>query len=352
MDHKIEKLHPEKILQPKGPAFAILNTVINTFSRTAKTYHARLVDSLPDAMDEVQLDLIKKFGKENGDIAAKAFCTDIFAIEAAMIMKSVIKPLPEVKPKFYVAQKDFLKDFYKISLKNLRFKDLKDICGYIHLPLPVTDNDGTAYKDIYFFLGSPKDFMNTGEYKSFCSRNYEVDQDRILLVASFSDDGAQRSLSVPCPKDENMTMEEAFKDVEDAHTALSPTAVISGKDFHTPDDPGFCGMSEKLVSLLVYLGSGQPDIREFRNTIRYGNRNKKRPVPASHPNLSSLPIQLVGFNWLKEREVHYKTGEWGVRSHPRWQRCGEGFQDVKLIWVKEHTKKRRKPTAADEVVNG
>lgn len=342
MDYKVEKLHPEKILRSKNLAFAALNTIIEGFARATATYQERLVDALPSAMDEVSSALIKKFGKEKGRVVAATFCTDIFAIEATMVMKSVIKPLPGVNPKFYVAQKDFLKDFYRVSLKNLRFRDLKDICGYIHLPLPITDNDGTAYKDIYFFLGNNKDFMNTGEYKSFHSLNYEVDMDRTLVVASFSDDGAQRSLSVPCPKDENMSLEVVFKDIADMHTSLSPTAVLSCSKFNTPEDTGFCGMSEKLVSLLVYLGSGQPDIREFRNTVRYGNRNKKRPVAASHPNLSALPIQLVGYNWLKEREVHYSTGEWGVKSHPRWQRCGEGFKDVKLIWVKEHTKKRRK----------
>jgi hypothetical protein len=54
-------------------------------------------------------------------------------------------------------------------------------------------------------------------------------------------------------------------------------------------------------------------------------------------------VWLVGFGWLKPKLRHVDGCV--VRSHYRWQPCGVGRSQVKLILVKEHERHFDRPTA-------
>jgi len=87
------------------------------------------------------------------------------------------------------------------------------------------------------------------------------------------------------------------------------------------------------MNLLVYLNSGQPDIRSFRNDITCRGGTGSKPVNKDR-DLSTLAINLVGYSWKKDRQIHKDA--WYVEPFFRWQRYGVGNSLVKLITVQGH----------------
>jgi hypothetical protein len=88
---------------------------------------------------------------------------------------------------------------------------------------------------------------------------------------------------------------------------------------------------------MVYLGSGDPDLREFR-APRPTTQNPKKLKRwfKEHENKSLVDMTLVGFTWKKPRI--YQVGETLVTGHPRWQPWGPGKTKVKLIWIEPHVR--------------
>jgi hypothetical protein len=85
-------------------------------------------------------------------------------------------------------------------------------------------------------------------------------------------------------------------------------------------------------NLLLYIHSGDPDIREYRNQIKYQSNTSKTPVRA-HKDLSQETIYLVGYNWKKPIIVNYDASNWEREGHFRWQHYGQNNSLIKLIWI-------------------
>jgi hypothetical protein len=90
----------------------------------------------------------------------------------------------------------------------------------------------------------------------------------------------------------------------------------------------------ELVNYLVYIISGQPDLRSWRPPPR--PKSKKPKVVRNYENLSSVPITLVGYNWKKA--TIYSVDSTTVSGHFRWQPYGKELSMVKLIWIDAHTR--------------
>lgn len=95
---------------------------------------------------------------------------------------------------------------------------------------------------------------------------------------------------------------------------------------------------EYLLKFLIYLGSGDPDLREYR-APRPTTKNQKKLKRwlKEHENQSAVDMTLVGFTWKKPRI--YQVGETTVTGHPRWQPWGPGKTQVKLIWIEPHIRR-------------
>lgn len=98
------------------------------------------------------------------------------------------------------------------------------------------------------------------------------------------------------------------------------------------------GVVEFVLKCLVYIDSGNPDLREYRapRTPKTENVKKLRRWTRQHDNLSLLDMTLVGYDFKKPRE--YQVGETLVTGHFRWQPYGENRSKVKLIWIEPFTR--------------
>jgi hypothetical protein len=92
-----------------------------------------------------------------------------------------------------------------------------------------------------------------------------------------------------------------------------------------------------ILNALVYLNSGNPDLREYRPVKLEGlSRRERDRIRQSADNPPQVPVTLVGFDWLKP--PLYSVDNTQVRGHFRWQPVGVGRAQVRLTWVTPHTR--------------
>ena len=87
---------------------------------------------------------------------------------------------------------------------------------------------------------------------------------------------------------------------------------------------------------MIYVESKDPEIEALRPLRFYNNKQLSKLLPSVKDSLCTLPVKLV--SWAYHGR-NYTKDETIVSPHLRWQPCGEGRQQVKLVWVREHTRK-------------
>jgi hypothetical protein len=93
-----------------------------------------------------------------------------------------------------------------------------------------------------------------------------------------------------------------------------------------------------ILNAVIYVHSADPELeklaplKDFTNTKR-AELKKKHSV---HNNLT-VPVTLL--HWNYHSETIYSMDQTIVSAHLRWQRCGVGLSQVKLILIKEHARK-------------
>ena len=90
-----------------------------------------------------------------------------------------------------------------------------------------------------------------------------------------------------------------------------------------------------VVNALIYIFSGDPDLREQRAPRIPSHPKDARIFLRNHENTSLVDMTLVGFDWAKPR--HYNVDSTIRRGHPRWQPYGPKRERVKLIWIEPTT---------------
>ena len=95
------------------------------------------------------------------------------------------------------------------------------------------------------------------------------------------------------------------------------------------------GLIEYVLKCLVYIHSGDPDLREFRPTPKPESKAKpKHQRRWLRENFFPIPITLIGFDYKKPRQMSVDS-TW-IDTFQRWQPYGPNLSKVKLIWVKPH----------------
>lgn len=89
-----------------------------------------------------------------------------------------------------------------------------------------------------------------------------------------------------------------------------------------------------ITNIVLYINSGDPDLREIKKPkIPAVTKNPKK-FDKKNKHKTLLDIIEVGFNYMKG--ITYRVSATVVRGHFRWQPCGAGREQVKLIWIDEH----------------
>ena len=104
---------------------------------------------------------------------------------------------------------------------------------------------------------------------------------------------------------------------------------------------------EYAIKILLYIQSGDPDLRHLRPTPKPKSNKRKHRLAWERENVCSVPVTYVGYDWRKS--THWRNQDVSVVGHFRWQPFGPNRSQVKLIWIDEHTRqyKRQESIAAN-----
>lgn len=138
------------------------------------------------------------------------------------------------------------------------------------------------------------------------------------------------------PVDDEKKLENMMGDYPQIDFVLSGNDdVLKEQKADFRDFPLRCAAFRCFINAAIYVHSADPEIANLlpvsslNKTQRQAGRNKY-----SMENLCMLPMQVLNRSYALGR--NYSVDSTIVESHPRWQRCGENFSEVKLIFVKEH----------------
>ena len=190
--------------------------------------------------------------------------------------------------KNYLFSEPLLKDLIRADLGKLRMSDIPRGCGCVQLPFALQDITGGNFNEFLFFVGSASDYYSDptleGEVMSMCWFDggeigfhcYRFD-DSDELVSDFMR-RENKKIVVAQP---DLSME--INDVSD----------------------GYGQGTREFFSMLAYIGSGRPDMREEKNEITYRNGGK---VVAKDRHLSEKEYIHVGYGYKKP--PNYSKSMW------------------------------------------
>lgn len=87
------------------------------------------------------------------------------------------------------------------------------------------------------------------------------------------------------------------------------------------------------IKCLIYISSSEPDLHPEKG--EQTNKKTLTKIKKFHRNHCPFDLIKVGYAFHGR---HYSINETGVRGHFRWQPCGEGMKEIKLIWIDEHVR--------------
>lgn len=103
-----------------------------------------------------------------------------------------------------------------------------------------------------------------------------------------------------------------------------------------PDsDKASTDVARAFINLALYIHSADPDLLPTRAVQQQSIKERKKFfVDNGVANHCTLPVTFVSWNY-KQPFVYHKDMT-TVRAHYRWQPCGPGFSQVKLVLIEEH----------------
>lgn len=96
-----------------------------------------------------------------------------------------------------------------------------------------------------------------------------------------------------------------------------------------------------VLNCVMYVHSSEPDVRRVPPADSLTNRQIAQ-VRERTGIKNGCSVHLTFLNWTYAKQRVYSTDSTWVNSFPRWQPCGPGLSQVKLIWVKEHPRHFKK----------
>lgn len=90
-----------------------------------------------------------------------------------------------------------------------------------------------------------------------------------------------------------------------------------------------------ILNVVMYIHSQEPKVQRIPASQEISHRKASELANQTGlRNECTLPVTFVNWNYAKQRV--YTTEKTWVESFPRWQRCGPGLSQIRLIWVAEH----------------
>lgn len=222
--------------------------------------------------------------------------------------------------KVYHISSDFLLALSKVR-RGLNLDYLPDrFVGYLSFAGNTLYDDEDEVEGAYVYVGPSK-------YTSLQNTAIE----RVLWVAYICK-GSFATGTVCMELKQGDTIEEMCKRLhtQDHKYTKTQMYVVEPKDMSKRNV-----IFNTIVNVVMYLYSQEPNVQRIPGVNELSN---KKATELAHKtglrNDCTLPVTFINWTYAKQR-IYGVDSTW-VESHLRWQICGVGRSQVKLIFVKEH----------------
>lgn len=126
----------------------------------------------------------------------------------------------------------------------------------------------------------------------------------------------------------------------DDFKTLEDVMAFYESDTEAPDVVERLLIGRLVLNAVLYINSQDPEILALKPSHGAPVSKQKAHTVNGHTNLCTIPVMAI--NWDYKRIYAYEDSESFVNTFLRWQRCGVGNSQIKLTWVKEHTRHYKK----------
>jgi hypothetical protein len=97
---------------------------------------------------------------------------------------------------------------------------------------------------------------------------------------------------------------------------------------------------QTVINAVLYIHSQSPELLRVQPMKNYTNKQQRLMKAGLVQNHCTVPITFINCGYKKP--IQYQVDKTTVSGHFRWQRCGEHYSQVKLIWIEEHERTYQK----------
>lgn len=107
-----------------------------------------------------------------------------------------------------------------------------------------------------------------------------------------------------------------------------------------------------VLNCLLYINSQDPELLRLTPTFGKSSNQKKKYRQGEHLNECTIPVIALNWDYRARTPSAYRDTTVQIDTFMRWQRCGPGLSQVKLIWVEPHERTIKKKINSTEGVRG
>ena len=177
--------------------------------------------------------------------------------------------------KTYVPDENFHRDFLKVNLDGVQFRHLpKNETGYIQFPKPFISDEGVKISGGYYFCGDyqgtynkewfegAENTPNAKKFKKSIILSWEGDEPEGTLDSLSQK--SQNFIHITVPEDESLEIQTEMVNLDNVNYSSS-----NGREITVIAD-AYKEVPRLFFKYMVYIKSGNPDIRKHRNKFTFG----------------------------------------------------------------------------------
>jgi len=314
-------LHPEIVMLKRGPAELIRNNKI--------------------MYDEVRFDNKSMEVKKDGFIVKSGLYDTLFGSGTTDKMNKsgdpmLIRYLANMQDwrrgnfKTYYVGKDFAKTLSVVDLKIPMNVLPENFFAYIAFGEDAIEDEEFAVGGAYIRICKAKDmpiYMNTPEQEGTAVW---------ICYTDAANNGMIVDLFILL---ENKNLDELI----DEHCVVNRDMKFDGKNyvsstFGDTTKAMRARVFRTALNAVIYIHSADAILDKTLPEEALPKRKVTELRATGSTNLCTIPVYLINQHFHDITRMYHVDGT-RVRSHPRWQPCGEARAQVKLIWVKEHERR-------------
>ena len=307
-DYKNKMISTGKVVLPSETfGNRMLNHIIQSFGSAFYKYDTALFPKYPEYSRLVLSTL-------------QDVCT------AAAIM--ILRKFKDCSNRF-VFSNEFFSELHKTSLTGARYSDLIVGSGAIKLPYMLTDHLGDDFDEFMYFVGTVEDYFNVNpndsspEWLKYRSTRDHC-KEKYMFSLAWKDSSKAWNYTAHYCTDPNTSVKEMFKD--SVFKGIYLNKDDGGPNFtETIEEDGYQDHIRSMFNCLIYLKSGDPDLREMKNEIKRKSPGSSKII-RKDKDLTEHDFTVVGFGFKKSpnytKEFYYQPPYWARRGLAKvWTWC-------------------------------